>query len=126
MRKGQCDDQVLGFDSVISFSVSGAANRLCTMNPSKQRKMLAYFTQRETHKSMCVPQARNAIHMGEELVRCYKYSPKRQQNVDTCIDDMTDGERSTTKSKELCRTRWMARHDDYSMISLQYISTQRQ
>ena len=45
MRKGQCDDQVLGFDSVISFSVSGAANRLCTMNPSKQRKMLAYFTQ---------------------------------------------------------------------------------
>ena len=51
MRKGQCDDQVLGFDSVISFSVSGAANRLCTMNPSKQRKMLAYFTQRETYKA---------------------------------------------------------------------------
>ena len=67
--------------------------------------MLAYFTQRETHKAMCVPQARNAIHMGEELVRFYKYSLKRQQNVDTCIDDMTDGERSTTKSKELCRTR---------------------
>ena len=90
MRKGQCDHQVLGFDSVISFSVSGAANRLCTMNPSKQRKMLAYFTQRETQKAMCVPQARNAIHMGEELVRFYKYSPKRHQNVDTCIDDMTD------------------------------------
>ena len=98
------------------------------MNPSKQIKMLAYFTQRETHKvkAMCVPQARNAIHMGEELVRFYKYSPKRQQNVDTCIDDMTDGERSTTKSKELCSTRWMARHDEYSMISLQYISTHRQ
>ena len=91
MRKGQCDDQVLGFYSVMSFSVSGAAIRLCTMNPSKQRKMLAYFTQSETHKAMCVPQARNAIHMGEELVRFYKYSPKRQQNVDICIDDMTDG-----------------------------------
>ena len=83
MRKGQCDDQVLGFDSVISFSVSGAANRLCTMNPSKRRKMLAYFSQRETYKAMCVPQARNAIHIGEELVRFYKYSPKRQHNVDT-------------------------------------------
>ena len=68
MRKGQCDDQVLGFDSVISFSVSGAANRLCTMNPSKQRKMLAYFTQRETYKAMCVPQAQNAIHIGEDSV----------------------------------------------------------
>ena len=97
MRKGQYDDQVLGFDSVISFSVSGAANRLCTMNPSKQRKVLAYVTQRETYKAMRVPPARNAIHMGEELVRFYKYSPKRQHNVDTCIDDMTDGERSTTK-----------------------------
>ena len=97
MRKGQCDDQVLGFDSVISFSVSVAAYRLCTMNPTKQRQMLAYFTQRETYKAMCVPQARNAIHIGEELVRFYKYSPKRQRNVDTCIDDMTDGERSTTK-----------------------------
>ena len=91
MRNGQCDDQVLGFDSVISFSVSGAANRLCTMNPSKQRKMLAYFTQRETHKAMCVPQARNAIHMGEELVIFYKYYPKPQQNVDTCIDDILTG-----------------------------------
>ena len=66
---------------------------------------------------MRVPQAPNAIHVGEELVRFYKYSPKRQHNVDTCIDDMTDGERSTTKSKELRRNRWMPRNDEYSMNS---------
>ena len=34
------------FDYVISFSVTGAANRICTMNPSKQINLLAYFTQR--------------------------------------------------------------------------------
>ena len=79
--------------------------------------MLSYYTQRETYKAMGVPQARNAIHMGEELMIFYKYSTKRLHNVDACIDDMTDGERSTTESKERRITRWMARHDEYSMMS---------
>ena len=45
-----------------------------------------------TVKAMSVPQARNMMDTGDKLVIFYKYSPTRQHNLDTWIDDMAESE----------------------------------
>ena len=45
----------------------------------------------------------------------YKYSPKRQHNLEKWIDEINTDETARKKLKELCRTRWVARHDAYNV-----------
>ena len=52
----------------------------------------------------------------DKLVRFYNFSPRRQHNLEKCIDDIQDGKTDKVKLKELCRTRWVARHDAFNVF----------
>ncbi|KAI0228618.1 hypothetical protein LSAT2_020886 [Lamellibrachia satsuma] len=52
----------------------------------------------------------------DRLVRYYKYSPKRQHNLEKWIDEINTNETARKKLKELCRTRWVARHDAFNVF----------
>ena len=52
----------------------------------------------------------------DKLVRFYNFSPKRQHNLEKFIDDIQVGKTDKVKLKELCRTRWVARHDAFNVF----------
>ena len=67
-------------------------------------------------KAMPVQEARNMMDTADRLVRYYKYSPKRQNNLEKWIDEINTNETARKKLKELCRTRWVARHDAFNVF----------
>ena len=62
-------------------------------------------------KAMGITAVGNMMDTADKLVRFYNFSPKRQHNLEKCIDDIQDGKTDKVKLKELCRTRWVARYD---------------
>lgn len=55
----------------------------------------------------------------DSIVRYFKYSPKHQQYFEECIDaefHSTSAKEKRTKLKELCRTRWVERHDAFAVF----------
>ena len=49
----------------------------------------------------------------DKLVIFYDYSTKRRHDLDTWIDDVTEGETATATLKELFGTRWVSRQDAF-------------
>ena len=79
------------FDQVISF-------------PVKKGVIVFYANGRIKQ----IPQARNVT--GDELERFYKYSPKRQNNLDTWIDDVTGAGQVVTTPGANCSLTCMIGH----------------
>ena len=67
-------------------------------------------------KAMGITAVGNMMDTADKLVRFYNFSPKRQHNLEKCIDDIQDGKTDKVKLKELCRTRWVARHDAFNVF----------
>ena len=67
-------------------------------------------------KAMDITAVGNMMDTADKLVRFYNFSPKRQHNLEKCIDDIQDGKTDKVKMKELCRTRWVARHDAFNVF----------
>ena len=51
-----------------------------------------------------------------ELHSFFDNSPKRQRFLDIVIDVMGKGETKKRKLKNLCKTRWIARHSTFETI----------
>ena len=52
-------------------------------------------------------------------MKFFKYSPKRQQYFEECIDaefNSTSTTEKCKKFKECCRTRWVERHDAFAVF----------
>ena len=56
------------------------------------------------------------MDLADSIVRFFDNSPKRQNSLDSFIPE---GE-SRRKLKELCRTRWVERHDSFDVFLLLY------
>ena len=56
-------------------------------------------------KAMGITAVGNMMDTADKLVRFYNFSPKRQHNLEKCIDDIQDGKTDKVKLKELCCTR---------------------
>jgi hypothetical protein len=50
------------------------------------------------------------------VVKFFEYSPKKQTVHEKLIDETVNDETSRTKLKQLCRTRWVEKHDAFSVF----------
>lgn len=63
-------------------------------------------------KAISLPNARNMMDTADKIVRFYNFSPKRQLNLEDWIEELHGDDRKHTKKlKEMCKTRWVQRHD---------------
>ena len=70
-------------------------------------------------KCCSIREISNMMGTADSVVRYFKYSPKRQQYFEECIDaefNTTGTKEKRTKLKELCRTRWVERHDAFAVF----------
>ena len=47
----------------------------------------------------------------DQVTRFYNFSPKRQKNLEDTIDQAVQRDSKKSKLKEMCKTRWIQRHD---------------
>jgi hypothetical protein len=52
----------------------------------------------------------------DQVVKFFEYSPKKQTVHEKLIDETVNDETSRTKLKQLCRTRWVERHNAFSVF----------
>ena len=70
-------------------------------------------------KCCSIREISNMMGTADSVVRYFKYSPKRQLYFEECIDaefNTTVTKEKRTKLKELCRTRWVERHDAFAVF----------
>ena len=68
-------------------------------------------------KACSLPSVRNMAGTITEISQFFNYSPKRQRYLEKVISvDQPDSQR--TKIRDLCRTRWVERHEVYETFVL--------
>jgi len=60
------------------------------------------------------------MQTADAIARFFKFSPKRQLALERWIEDVLAGEKRK-KVKELCRTRWVERHDAFEVFCDLYL-----
>lgn len=58
-----------------------------------------------------IPSVRNMMNTADQIVRFFEFSPAKQNTLEDAIDRYGEVEFQKKKLKELCRTRWVERHD---------------
>ena len=99
----------------------GAASRIATLYPK------AVYTHCAAHRlNLCVVKCcnirdvSNMMNIADKIVRFFSNSPKRQLSLEKWIGDTLEGEKRK-KLKELCRTRWVERHEAFEVFSDLYL-----
>ena len=105
-------------------AMAGCSRGVATRIQSKFPKAL--YTHCAAHRlNLCVVkccsirEVNNMMGTADSIVRYFKYSPKRQQYFEECIDaefNTTHTKEKRTKLKKLCRTRWVERHDAFAVF----------
>lgn len=52
----------------------------------------------------------------DQVVKFFEYSPKKQKVLEEMIENAITCQSTRTKLKELCRTRWVERHDAFAVF----------
>jgi hypothetical protein len=76
----------------------------------------AYQLNRCIIQACNIPSVRNMICTADLVVKFFEYSPKKQTVHEKLIDETVKDETSRTKLKQLCRTRWVEKHDAFSVF----------
>ena len=66
-------------------------------------------------KCCSIREVSNMMQTADSISRFFKYSPKRQLALEKWIDDILLGEKRH-KLKEMCRTRWVERHEAFEIF----------
>ena len=84
----------------------------------QERNDLAIYTHCHSHKlnlavvkGLDLPSVRNMMDAADQVTRFYNFSPKRQKNLEDTIDQAVQRDSKKSKLKEMCKTRWIQRHD---------------
>ena len=95
----------------------GVASRLTAQYPK------AVFTHCAAHRlNLCVVkccsirEVGNMMQIADKVARFFGNSPKRQLALEARINDVFDGEKRK-KLKEMCKTRWIERHEAFEVFS---------
>ena len=104
----------------MSGTTKGVAARILEQCPKAQ------YTHCAAHRlNLCVVkccsirEVSNAMDCADSVVRFFSNSPKRQLFFEKCVDSERDANHQfeqRTKLKELCRTRWVERHDAFEVF----------
>ena len=101
----------------------GVAARICAKYP---KATYSHCASRRLNlcivKCCSIRQVSNMIQTADSISRFFKYSPKRQLSLEKWINDILPGEKRH-KLKEMCRTRWVERHDAFEIFIDLFIST---
>ena len=101
----------------------GAASRILSKYPK------ALYTHCSAHRlNLCVMkccsirEVSNMMQTADKISRFFNYSPKRQLALEEWINDVLP-EENRKKLKELCRTRWVERHEAFEVCSDLFLPT---
>lgn len=96
--------------------IKGTAARIASLYPK------AIYTHCASHRlNLCVVkccsirEVNNMMQIADKVARFFKYSPKRQLALEAWIDDLFPEEKRK-KVKEMCRTRWVERHEAFDVF----------
>ena len=64
----------------------------------------------------------NMMQTANAVARFFSNSPKRQLALETCVDNIFQDEKRK-KLKEMCRTRWVERHEAFQIFSDLFLPT---
>ena len=97
--------------------VRGTAARISSLYPK------AVYTHCAAHRlNLCIVKCcniceiNNMMQIADKIAHFFKYSPKRQRALEVWIDDLFPEEKRK-KVKEMCRTRWVERHEAFEVFS---------
>ena len=97
--------------------VRGTAARILSIYPK------AVYTHCAAHRlNLCIVkccnirEVNNMMQTADKIAHFFKYSPKRQGALETWIDNLFPEEKRK-KLKEMCRTRWVERHEAFEVFS---------
>ena len=109
--------------------ISGRNNKAIYTHCSSHKLNLAVV------KALTVPGVRNMMDTADKIVRFYAFSPKRQLNLESWIEQVHEEDQARVKKlQSMCKTRWVQRHDALNIFvelheaianSLEDISTNR-
>lgn len=95
----------------------GAAARIMVQHPK------AVYTHCAAHRlNLCimkccsVREITNMMQTADAISRFFSFSPKRQLSLEKWIDSTMPSEEKRRKLKELCRTRWVERHEAFEVL----------
>ena len=95
----------------------GTAARIQSLYPK------AVYTHCAAHRlNLCVVkccsirEVNNMMQTADKVACFFKYSPKRQLALEAWVDDFFPEEKRK-KLKEMCRTRWVERHEAFEVFS---------
>ena len=101
----------------MSGSVRGAAARICADHPK------ALYVHCAAHRlNLCIMKCcsireiSNMIQTVGSVARFFNNSPKRQLSLEKWISEVLPTEEKRRKLKDLCRTRWVERHEAYEVF----------
>ena len=110
--RGQAHDGA----GAMAGATKGATSRIAENYP------LAMFSHCAAHrlnlcvvKSCSIPSVSNMMCTADKVVRFFNNSPKRQSELEKTIAHCYSAEKRT-RLKELCRTRWVERHDAFQVF----------
>lgn len=90
----------------------------------------ALFTHCVSHRlTLCVVKCCNILEISnvmdkaDSVIRFFNNSPKRQLELEKWISDVLPTEEKRRKLKELCRTRWVERHQAFEVFIDPFIPT---
>lgn len=123
----QLDPQLLrgqAFDGAGAMAgrTRGASSRIMALYPK------ALYTHCAAHRlNLCVVkccsirEVSNMMETADKIARFFSNSPKRQLSLERWIHDIFFEEEKRTKLKEMCRTRWVERHEAFEVFSDLYL-----
>ena len=108
-----------GYDGAGAMSgcTKGVAARISTQYPK------ALYTHCAAHRlNLCIVkccairQVSNMMETADSITRFFNNSPKRQLELEKWIADVCPNEEKRRKLKEMCRTRWVERHEAFDVF----------
>jgi len=125
------NDWGLSMDNCRGQAYDGAGNMAGKMKGVANRIIQEYPKATYTHCSshilnLCVVKGlslrviQNMMNLADSIARFFNNSPKRQTGLTSAIEKCYTGQRRT-KLKEMCRTRWVERHDAFEVFKQLYV-----
>ena len=103
--------------SAMAGRVKGAASHITAKYPK------AIYTHCASHRvNLCIvkccsiSEVNNVMQVADKIARFFSNSPKKQATLKNWIQDILQGEKRKI-FKEMCRTRWVERHEDFELFS---------
>ena len=111
--RAQCYDGAAN----MSGKTKGVANRIKEQYPKALSLWCAAHQLNRCVVQACtIQEVRNMMTTADQVVKFFEFSPKKQNILVEKVNKILKEGTRRTKLKELCRTRWVERHDAFEVL----------